>query len=48
MEFGDESASLDQRRDTGFDGGDGDGFCFRDVSLSIVIRRAIVLADGIC
>jgi len=30
MEFGDYSASLDQGRDTGFDGCDGDGFCFRE------------------
>ena len=47
MELGDDLAGLDKGGNASFDGGDSDGFCLRELSRPTVIRRAIVLADGI-
>lgn len=46
METFDKRASLDEREDARFDGGDGDAIGFARWSRAMVIRRAIVLADG--
>ena len=47
VEFGDDLASLDQGRYASFDRGDMTVSALVSMSLPIVMRRAIVLADGI-
>jgi hypothetical protein len=47
MEVGDDVAGLDKGGDAGFDGATVTVSAFDSVSLPIVMRRAIVLADGI-
>lgn len=47
MEFGNHLACLDQGWHASFDRRNRHGLCFREQVRPIIMRRAIVLADGI-
>jgi hypothetical protein len=47
VELSDDLAGFDKGRNSSFDGGNSDCFCLSEPSRPIVLKRAIVLADGI-